>query len=476
MAWLDWLKSAANWVQASVMGPTPVIKPARLEELEARLKRYLAQVLEFGMGRVWHCKFNPWAVAAGESIIKSDPQEQAEIVVAIQILRSKLSADVGWDTTNAITALQDLLLKNSLPFNSQHAILLAFSLRQNINHQQGPNPLLVSALDQCAKREPLSADVTEHLRAANNSYAAGYCPTAEGRRALHRLRALANAEPTLSIVPGEIWSDSIAQSIAEAPPDVCQAWMALFEHCQSAKASTPSGKWLKKATKHLETLGLANFHTNMSQWLSLVDETKPENDPLYNHNRQKFEPNLDLLKGLVWCSGLCDDRDLARSVRAAGASFYKKVRWLGPRSIKIGNACIYALSVMPGNEALAQLAVLKAKVKSPTGQKAIEKALVTIAERQGLPRDEIEELAAPMYGMDEIGVLREDLGDFTAELQVETNGSVVWRWQNSHGKTQKSVPTIVSEQFAEDLKELKATANDIQKMLPAQRERIDGLF
>ena len=44
------------------------------------------------------------------------------------------------------------------------------------------------------------------------------------------------------------------------------------------------------------------------------------------------------------------------------------------------------------------------------------------------------------------------------------------------GKLQKSVPAAVKRDFPDDLKELKAAAKDIGKMLPAQRDRIDALF
>src|SRR5574339_673846 len=76
-------------------------------------------------------------------------------------------------------------------------------------------------------------------------------------------------------------------------------------------------------------------------------------------------------------------------------------------SSPIGTACVYALGAMPGSEGLAQLALLKVKVKFGTAQKGIEKALTAVAERLGLPRDEIEELAVPTYGLEEVGLRRE---------------------------------------------------------------------
>jgi len=43
-----------------------------------------------------------------------------------------------------------------------------------------------------------------------------------------------------------------------------------------------------------------------------------------------------------------------------------------------------------------------------------------------------------------------------------------------HG--QQSVPAVVKEKFAADWKDFQTAAKDIQRMLPAQRERIDNLF
>ena len=40
----------------------------------------------------------------------------------------------------------------------------------------------------------------------------------------------------------------------------------------------------------------------------------------------------------------------------------------------------------------------------------------------------------------------------------------------------KSVPAAVKTNFADDLKELKGSAKDLEKMLSAQRERLDNLF
>ena len=147
--------------------------------------------------------------------------------------------------------------------------------------------------------------------------------------------------------------------------------------------------------------------------------------------------------------------------------------------MKIGNAAVYGLGQMPGRDSLAQLAILSVKVKFGTAQKQIEKALDAAARREELPREEIAEIAVPNYGLCEVGVLSQPLGDQVAELTIEgTAGSSATRlsWIGSEGKKTKSVPVVVKRDHAEQLKDLKATARDIQKMLPAQRDRIDSLF
>ena len=131
---------------------------------------------------------------------------------------------------------------------------------------------------------------------------------------------------------------------------------------------------------------------------------------------------------------------------------------------------------MPGMEGVYQLALLKVKVKFGTAQKGIEKALNATAERVGIPRDELEEMAVPAYGLTEVGRCVEQFGEFTAELRVNGTTSVELAWFKADGKPLKSVPAAVKQSHGEDLKELQAGAKDIQRMLPAQRERLDSLF
>jgi hypothetical protein len=165
-----------------------------------------------------------------------------------------------------------------------------------------------------------------------------------------------------------------------------------------------------------------------------------------------------------------------RAIGTLTSSCYRKVPGVGPRAGKVGNAGVYALSQINDPRAVGQLAILKAKVKFGSAQKEIEKAFNAAAERSGLPREELEEMSVPTYGLTKVGACEEPMGDVTARLTVTGTTTTELIWEKPGGKLQRAVPASVKESHKEDLKELQAAAKDIQKMLPVQRERIDSLF
>ena len=188
------------------------------------------------------------------------------------------------------------------------------------------------------------------------------------------------------------------------------------------------------------------------------------------------DENATCLRGLLWLSPQVVSADLIRAIGALIASCYRKIPGVGPRAVKVGNAGIYALSQINDNLAVGQLALLKGKVKLGSVQKEIEKAFNVAADRSGLPRDELEEMAVPTFGLTGMGICEEPMAEFTARLTVTGTNRTELVWVKSDGKTQRAVPASVKASHKEDLKELQAAAKDIQAMLPAQRERIDGLF
>jgi hypothetical protein len=299
------------------------------------------------------------------------------------------------------------------------------------------------------------------------------------RKIADRLKALLAGGPTINLEAGEAWSDAALDDLRKKKAAASKSWNALLIHCQTGGRGKFTERWATEARRLVDAVDFDSFKEHVLRWFPLVDkprttpiERENEWEPDYNHLLK--EPHVELLRGLVWCCAFREDTECARAVARLALSAYRKVPGKGPRLVSLGNACVTALGMMPGLPAVGQLAILKTKVKFGTAQKEIEKAFTASAAREGLPRDEIEELAVPSYGLESVGLRRETFDDYQAELLVDgTTASLHWL---KDGKPLKSAPAAVKKDHAEEFKELQASIKDINSMLPAQRERLDTLF
>jgi hypothetical protein len=286
----------------------------------------------------------------------------------------------------------------------------------------------------------------------------------------------------LALVPGEAWSDAVNADLGKMAPAIRETWLQVLQHAATATGPRPSAKWLKTGRALLNELGAAAFVEAMLRWFPLVNAPRTVRT-LGNIEGGASETsgtihddNATCLRGLLWMAPEVKSADLVRALGTVTVSCYRKIPGIGPRAVKVGNAGVYALSQINDPLAVGQLALLKVKVKFGSAQKEIEKAFNAAAERSGLPRDELEEMSVPTYGLTEVGICEEQLGEFKARLAVTGTTSTELVWLKDGGKTQRAVPAAVKQNHKEELKDLQAAAKDIEKMLPAQRERIDGLF
>jgi len=264
----------------------------------------------------------------------------------------------------------------------------------------------------------------------------------------------------------EPWAARVADEV-EAMDEAGRApWMALLAHLQGLSSARPSGKWMKVCSGLVAAVGADEVRSRVHGWIDAMRDGADE--PM-------TERNADLARGLAWCLvALGGDGD-ARAVGDMALLCATKIPGIGQRSARVANACIGALGEMAGDAAMAQVTRLRAKVKYAQTQLLIDRALLAAAARRALTPGEVEELAAPGFGMDEPGVLREELGEWTAELRVTGTTGVETSWVGPGGKRQKSAPSVLAESHGEALKQLKKTAKEIQDALAAQRARLEAL-
>ncbi|HEX5720157.1 MAG TPA: DUF4132 domain-containing protein [Thermoanaerobaculia bacterium] len=423
--------------------------------------------------------------AAGQEMLALDGLSQASLVV--EALRRQmdltLGAKRGYHINNQMAALPKVaaqLLRRNPDFQEEHLVALAETAvraRQRIGDL--PLPGLLRAFENHVRKQGLGAAVRGALTSLVQALEAA-SPYKEVTQTLEGLRRLLRNElpPEPGLRRGDAWADDLLDALGNLPSEEEAAWQDLLAHCATATASKPSSKWLARAKELASGLDLA---TILASSLGRIGE--PGIPRVHNFMGHQYERDrtllddtqTDLLRGLVWCAGLVDHPALAAALGSAAEACFRKIANHGPRNAKVGNACLETLSRLDNPSAVAQLSRLRTRVRHPSSRRQLETALDKAADRQGLTKGELEEMSVPTQGLTEVGLRREALGDFTAELQVTGTAAIELVWLKQ-GKRQKSVPKTVKESHAEELKALIAAAREIQKLLPGQRDRLERLY
>ncbi|WP_052351624.1 DUF4132 domain-containing protein [Deinococcus pimensis] len=281
------------------------------------------------------------------------------------------------------------------------------------------------------------------------------------------------------VSPGEAWTDALLAAL-DTSPGTRPAWSALLGHARTATSARPSDRWLRLAGTHLAAVGPDGFAERLAAWLPLVG--RPRTVPLTFSVNPNGDTNLifdefnaNILRGLLWMLPLAAPQGAARLLGHVVQTSLRKVAGVGPRSPKIANAAVYALSRLEGEDALGQLTRLSTQVTFKTTLKEIQKALDAMAQRLGVTRDDLAELGVPTYGLTDVGFRREVFGACAAELHAQ-DGHVRLAWSGETGRPVKAPPASVKRDFPDDLADLKSAVKDVEKMLAAQRDRLDALM
>ncbi len=426
---------------------------------------------------------------AGVKYKNAEPQFQRDVVLAMLswLERNPIRPldpngdrqawNFQWQKRWRMRELFLAMLKRKLSFSEQDVIaLLEWSASGSENHSYYRGiPQMIKVVGDYLNANEISMALTtaidrliKVIEAENRGV--------EPRRWILRLKELeGDTEISLPLLTGDVWADAALSELRSLEPQIQTAWAEILLNCLRTTGSAPSSKWLKGMNKYLDIIGISNFFHMLSRWFPLVDKPHPPTLVQYLASYHLLPVNIDILKGLVWLCSKSDDPEIARALTALAISAYKKIPGSGPRAGKVGNACFWALGNMPGSEGVAQLSILKIRIKTNTAQKLIANALEVAAKRMGMTAEEIEEMSVPTYGLEEVGLRRDELEEVVSELRV--NGSEVDQvWIRKDGKRLTSAPKTVKDKYPEELKEIAQAVKDIRKMLPAQRDRIDNLF
>jgi len=402
--------------------------------------------------------------SAVERILDLPPDEKIRMVVMLAGQMESVKPD-SWKRLLAVQFILGKLLREKLPFTSQ---ALAAVFRLVTNNRQLRYYVNLSALVRHCHQFVEENSMTGELEQALRDFREKVRPTSKRDRKLrHSLSVLLGEISDGPIEPGEAWANSVLTHLKAMPPETRARWLALIAYAQNSTSTVPTKTWLKRAQTHIDAVGQDEFMLNMLAWLPQVRGREDNRIP---------DMAADLLNGLVWMCGLTNDKRIPKILGDLALACYHKISNLGTRSTKVGNACVRTLGDIDHLEAIAELTRLRRQVDYRNVQRLIQNTLHLAAARAGITPDELEEMAVPDMGIRDDGFLIRRFDDYLAELEIISPSRTQLMWRKPDGELQKSVPTAVRQTYPDKLKALRRQAKDIQKMLAAQRDRIEQSY
>ncbi|MEI6950481.1 DUF4132 domain-containing protein [Paraflavisolibacter sp. H34] len=302
----------------------------------------------------------------------------------------------------------------------------------------------------------------------------GYLPS-EARKINGTVEFLLQGAVSVAVNMYDPWGKKIISFLEALPDSEKAAWKALLNHCLAAgEKGSPVKKWLEKAQQLVAATGRAAFSTQLAEWLSFNRDILLA---IHRNEQEGFlrEGNHNLLKSLIWCAGLVNDAALNTAVDHYAALAYKKKPGQGPVSLKTGNACMFAFSMLPFKEAVTRLMKFRNRTTNNAIIKSIDKLIGEVAEKSGRDKDVLEEIGVMDFGLNKHGCRQVTFDNVTATLQAKAAGDVSLTW-TKEGKELKSVPAAVKATHGAALKELKNEATEMAAQLQVQKDRIESYY
>lgn len=291
-----------------------------------------------------------------------------------------------------------------------------------------------------------------------------------------------DVEPALELRACDSWTTAAIGIVEQLSGSEKKFWLELLLLSKKAKSSKPTKSFLKQSAELVKSIGTQCYIESM---VAILDSVGTAFDKDVRHKNTSWSAaeatlvNLDfadVLRGLVWTTSFVDDKALLTSLASTADRCFQKIRGIGPRAPKIGNACLWVFANSDSLETVSQLNRLLGRVKHASVRQQIDRALTVAAENHGLTRGDLEDMAVPKCELTEVGSCTKAFGDYTAKLHIRSTSSIKTEWLTPAGKVQKSVPKTVKESFANELKKWKTNEKLIKQTLAGQRDRLEMTY
>lgn len=252
------------------------------------------------------------------------------------------------------------------------------------------------------------------------------------------------------------------------------AWTRLLDHAASASGAKPTRKYLAEAEPLVAALGVVTFVDGATQLFAEIRAA----DALFLRDRPK--PEIARLVGVAWLAGRPELAALCPALVDLALYCFRKIPNVGAVSVRVGNACVAALAVAEPLTAVKHLGTLRAKVKYPSARRLIEKAASAAAERSGIERRVLEDMAVDDFQLTPAGERFVSLGSGHARLSLLANGEVALAWSDEpvgSGVNYRASPTVqIKREAAKQMREVRALAKALDQALAIQSARLEQVF
>jgi len=453
------------------------------------------------------------------NLIKALPAtEKVELVVYLSEQVNKLHGKAKYPASNneskryyVYTNLLDALMRTRIDFPENYAFFdlfyglykPAFGCFKPIDVTDRPFGALVIQIEKHVKRFGLNSDLRNQIQAildaseikkslaGKNSTQYWGSDIGKAARKLQRVLFSEDEDGSDTVPRYELGSGKfgalVDADIKAMPGEEQKKWNALFHHLATASAGKPSKKFLTASNHLIDCIGTNQFKSNANKWLlatAMIPVVQSQHTNTYNGNTYTYNTyeyieahSFNLLKGLLWSMSRFHDKQSLERIAHLTEKCFQKIPEQGPAAAGVGNAGIYALAQSRGLAGISHLSRLKLRIRQNNTQKLIQKYINEQADNQGVKPAQIEEIAAPAFGL--VNAQRvESFDDYQLVLRITAVGVTELQWLKPDGKPQKSVPAFVkdSKKHTAKLKKMRDLAKQIKQTSTAQRDRIDRLY
>lgn len=370
--------------------------------------------------------------------------------------------------------LTSLLLRSKSLILDEHQILWISTTFSNDAKfaSSWPYNSLISRIEKLVEQAGMTSTLQKAIETIRFDDDIEY---AENTKINNRLDLIGKASDNTLYIEDDVFGKTLL-GFLEKHPD----WIPIISHFQEAnkQSSTAPKKWYDTTQNLLAEIDKKQYANSIIDWLGVIMERIKE---IHKSGSWSFsflkDSNIQIVRGIVWSISLLSNDAVNTNIEDFCLLCFKKIPNYGAISVKLGNACIYALSQLPAEVSVARLSNFKTRIKYPSVQKYIEKTLLQMAKKRGISIDEIEELGIPHFKLDGNWELIEDIGDTKAKIKIEDFSLVTLTWYNASKNTyQKSIPASIKDSQKAAITALKKTVKSIKSSLSMNRDRIEMFY